>query len=111
MATGSVDVLEGERDDSRRSALELVDVDEVEGQAVSGLNREPAVRQCHQGPAPVSRHGMTAVEFCLIEVLKGVPEVGAISDLGKEIKKVLAAGSRNGRRCHRRADVPRGRRR
>jgi len=33
-----------------------------------------------------------------------------IRDLGKEIKQVLAAGSRNRRRCHRRAGVPRGRR-
>jgi hypothetical protein len=33
-----------------------------------------------------------------------------VRDLGKEIEKVLAAGSRNGRRCHRRAGVPRGRR-
>ena len=34
-----------------------------------------------------------------------------VRDLGKEFEKVLAAGSRNGRRCHRRAGVPRGRRR
>jgi hypothetical protein len=35
-----------------------------------------------------------------------------VRDLGKEIKKVLAAGSRrHGRRCHRRAEAPRGRRR
>ena len=34
-----------------------------------------------------------------------------VRDLGKEIEKVLAAGSRHGRRCHRRAGVPRGRRR
>jgi len=33
-----------------------------------------------------------------------------VRDLGKEIEKVLAAGSRNRRRCHRRAEVPRGRR-
>jgi len=33
-----------------------------------------------------------------------------IRDLGKEIKQVLAAGSRDRRRCHRRAGVPRGRR-
>ena len=33
-----------------------------------------------------------------------------VRDLGKEIEKVLAAGSRHGRRCHRRAGVPRGRR-
>jgi len=33
-----------------------------------------------------------------------------VRDLAEEIEKVLAAGSRNGRRCHRRAGVPRGRR-
>ena len=33
-----------------------------------------------------------------------------IRDLGKEIKQVLAAGSRSRRRCHRRAGIPRGRR-
>ena len=33
-----------------------------------------------------------------------------VRDLGKEIQKVLAAGSRNRGRCHRRAGVPRGRR-
>jgi hypothetical protein len=33
-----------------------------------------------------------------------------VRDLGKEIKQVLAAGSRDRRRCHRRAGVPRGRR-
>ena len=31
-----------------------------------------------------------------------------VRDLGKEIKQVLAAGSRNGQRCHQRAGVPRG---
>jgi hypothetical protein len=35
-----------------------------------------SLRQCPQGPALVSRHGMTAVECCLIEVSKGVPKVG-----------------------------------
>jgi len=34
-----------------------------------------------------------------------------VRDLGKEIEKVLAAGSRNRRRCHRRAGVSRGKRR
>jgi hypothetical protein len=33
-----------------------------------------------------------------------------VRDLGKEIEQVLAAGSRNRRRCHRRAGDPRGRR-
>jgi hypothetical protein len=33
-------------DHSQRPAFELVDVDEAEGQAVPGLDREPAVRQC-----------------------------------------------------------------
>ena len=33
-----------------------------------------------------------------------------VRDLGKEIEQVLAAGSRDRRRCHRRAGVPRGRR-
>jgi hypothetical protein len=33
-----------------------------------------------------------------------------VRDLGKQIKQVLAAGSRDRRRCHRRAGVPRGRR-
>jgi hypothetical protein len=33
-----------------------------------------------------------------------------VRDLGKEIEKVLAARSRDRRRCHRRAGVPRGRR-
>jgi len=33
-----------------------------------------------------------------------------VRDLGKEIEEVLAPGSRNGQRCHRRAGVPRGRR-
>jgi hypothetical protein len=33
-----------------------------------------------------------------------------IRDLGEETEQVLAAGSRNRRRCHRRAGVPRGRR-
>ena len=33
-----------------------------------------------------------------------------VRDLGKEIKEMLAAGSQHGRRCHRRAGVPRGRR-
>ena len=33
-----------------------------------------------------------------------------VRDLGKEIEQVLAAGSRNRGRCHRRAGVPRGRR-
>jgi len=31
-----------------------------------------------------------------------------VRDLGQEIEQVLAARSRNGRRCHRRAGVPRG---
>jgi hypothetical protein len=33
-----------------------------------------------------------------------------VRDLGQEIEQVLAAGSRDRRRCHRRAGVPRGRR-
>ena len=33
-----------------------------------------------------------------------------VRDLGQEIEQVLAARSRDGRRCHRRAGVPRGRR-
>jgi len=33
-----------------------------------------------------------------------------VRDLGKQIEQVLAAGSRDRRRCHRRAGVPRGRR-
>ena len=33
-----------------------------------------------------------------------------VRDLGEETEQVLAAGSRNRRRCHRRAGVPRGRR-
>ena len=36
--------------------------------------------------------------------------VPRVRDLGEEIEQVLAAGSRHGRRCHRRAGVPRGRR-
>jgi hypothetical protein len=39
------------------------------------------------------------------------PSLPRVRDLGKELKKVLAAGSRNGRRCHKRAGVLRGRRR
>jgi len=33
-----------------------------------------------------------------------------VRDLGEEVEQVLAPGSRNRRRCHRRAGVPRGRR-
>ena len=33
-----------------------------------------------------------------------------VRDLGKKIEQVLAAGSRDRRRCHRRAGIPRGRR-
>jgi hypothetical protein len=33
-----------------------------------------------------------------------------VRDLGKETEEVLAPGSRNKQRCHRRADLPRGRR-
>ena len=33
-----------------------------------------------------------------------------VRDLGKQIEQVLAAGSRDRRRCHRRAEIPRGRR-
>ena len=98
--------------------VEHVGADQGERAPVGGLFRRAAVRaECGQhvragvgGPLPDRRERLRPRDDCRDphceqprQRMPAAALLPRVRDLGKETEKVLAAGSRHGRRCHRRA--------
>jgi len=105
--------------------VEHIRADQGERAPEGGLLRRPARRaECGQrlrpgvgGPLPDRGERLRARDDCrdpdgeqARQRMPAAALLPRVRDLGQEIEQVLAAGSRNRRRCHRRAGVPRGRR-